>query len=91
MAGNLELKQENFPFTETFVSKNSSIYQSHIENRLTICWYSIVHFNHSVRDKYKTRVSCNLHLPAVNLTKFHKGAYISGIKVFNRLPQSLNY
>jgi hypothetical protein len=39
--------------------------------------------------KYKTRVSCNLHLPAVNLTKFHKGAYISGIKVFNHLPQSL--
>jgi hypothetical protein len=26
--------------------------------------------------KYKTRVSCNLHLPAVNLTQFHKGAYI---------------
>jgi hypothetical protein len=39
--------------------------------------------------KYKTRVSCNLHLPAVNLTQFHKGAYISGIKVFNHHPQSL--
>jgi hypothetical protein len=39
--------------------------------------------------KYETRVSCNLPLPAVNLTKFHKGSYISGIKVFNHLPQSL--
>jgi hypothetical protein len=25
----------------------------------------------------------------VNITKFHKGAYISGIKVFNHLPQSI--
>jgi hypothetical protein len=39
--------------------------------------------------KYKTRFSCNLHLPAVNLTTFHKGAYISGIKLFNHLPQPL--
>jgi hypothetical protein len=38
----------------------------------------------------KLRVFCNLHLPAVNLTKFHKwGIYISGIKVFNHFPQSL--
>jgi uncharacterized protein YpiB (UPF0302 family) len=39
--------------------------------------------------KYKIRVSCNLHLPAVNVTKFHKGAYISGIEVFSLLPQSI--
>jgi hypothetical protein len=38
---------------------------------------------------YKTRAHCNLHLPAVNLTKYSKGAYISGIKVFNHLPQSI--
>jgi len=29
----------------------------------------------------------NLHLPLANLSKFNKGAYISGIKVFNHLPQ----
>jgi hypothetical protein len=39
--------------------------------------------------KYKTRSNNNLHLPVVNLKKFNKGAYISGIKVFNNLPQSI--
>jgi hypothetical protein len=38
---------------------------------------------------YKTRAHCNLHLPAVNLTKYSKGAYISGIDAFNHLPQSI--
>ncbi|GFG29899.1 hypothetical protein Cfor_02255, partial [Coptotermes formosanus] len=37
--------------------------------------------------KYRTRYNNNLHLPIVNLSKFHKGAYISGVKVFNHLPQ----
>ena len=37
--------------------------------------------------KYKTRNNNNLHLPITNLSKFNKGAYISGIKVFNHLPQ----
>jgi hypothetical protein len=39
--------------------------------------------------KYKTRSLNNFHLPAVNLTKCNKGAYISGIKVFNHLPQAI--
>jgi hypothetical protein len=38
---------------------------------------------------YKTRAHCNLHLPAVNLTKYSEGAFISGINVFNHLPQSI--
>ena len=37
--------------------------------------------------KYKTRNNNNLHRPIANLSKFNKGAYISGIKVFNHLPQ----
>jgi hypothetical protein len=36
---------------------------------------------------YKTRNNNNLHLPIGNLSKFNKGAYIPGIKVFNHLPQ----
>jgi hypothetical protein len=36
---------------------------------------------------YRTRYNNNLHLPIVNLSKFNKGAYISGIKVFNHLLQ----
>ena len=37
--------------------------------------------------KYKTRNNNDLHLPLVSLSKFSKGAYVSGIKVFNHLPQ----
>jgi hypothetical protein len=37
--------------------------------------------------KYNTRLHSNLHVPIVNITTFHKGAYISGIKVFIHLPQ----
>jgi hypothetical protein len=36
--------------------------------------------------KYKTRNNNNLHLPIATLSKFNKGAYISGIKVSNYLP-----
>jgi hypothetical protein len=39
--------------------------------------------------KYQTRSHNNLHLPAVTLTEFNKGAYISGINIFNHLPQSI--
>jgi hypothetical protein len=37
--------------------------------------------------KYNTRLHSNLHVLIVNITKFRKGAYISGIKVFSHLPQ----
>jgi hypothetical protein len=36
--------------------------------------------------KYKTRNNTNLHLPTVNITKFYKGLYISGLKAFSHLP-----
>jgi len=37
--------------------------------------------------KYKTRNNNNLHRPIASLSKFNKGTYISGIKVFNNLPR----
>ena len=37
--------------------------------------------------KYNTRNKNNLYLPTVHLTKFSKGTYITGIRVFNHLPQ----
>jgi hypothetical protein len=37
--------------------------------------------------KYKTMNNNTLHLPLAGLSKFNKGAFISGIKVFNHLPQ----
>jgi hypothetical protein len=40
---------------------------------------------HSVHTRSKT----NLHPPTVNLTKFQKGVYYSGIKIFNNLPHNI--
>jgi hypothetical protein len=37
-----------------------------------------------------TRSNINLHPPVCNLTVFHKGAYFSGIKLFNCLPLEIN-
>ena len=39
--------------------------------------------------KYRTRYSNNLHLPIVSLSKFKKGAYFSGIKVFSHLLECI--
>jgi len=33
-----------------------------------------------------TKQSSNLYLPQANLTIYQKGAYYSGIKIFNNLP-----
>jgi len=33
-----------------------------------------------------TRQRNNLHLPQANLTIYQKGAYYTGIKIFNNLP-----
>jgi len=40
---------------------------------------------HSVHTRFKT----NLHPPIDNLTKFQKGVYYSGIKIFNNLPHNI--
>ena len=36
-----------------------------------------------------TRFKTNLHLPTANLTKFQKGVYYSGIKIFINLLHNL--
>jgi hypothetical protein len=38
---------------------------------------------------YKTKNNNNLHPALANLTKFNKGPYTSGLKIFNHLPQYL--
>jgi hypothetical protein len=38
---------------------------------------------------YKTRSRENLRMPSMNLAKFKCGAYITGIRVYNHLPQSI--
>ena len=37
---------------------------------------------------FQTRFKTNLHQPIANLTKFQKGVYYSGIKIFNNLPHN---
>jgi hypothetical protein len=39
--------------------------------------------------KHKTRALNNLYLPEIKITKYSKGAYIAGIKVFNNLPPTI--
>jgi hypothetical protein len=36
-----------------------------------------------------TRHGSDLHPPSINLTKYQKGVYCSGIKIFNDLPQNI--
>jgi hypothetical protein len=48
----------------------------------------VFNFNNEIH-KYTTRFHSNLHVPLVNNTEFKKGAYMSGIKVFSHLPQSI--
>jgi hypothetical protein len=36
-----------------------------------------------------TRQSVNLHLPSVKLTKYKKGTYYMGVKMFNHLPRTI--
>jgi hypothetical protein len=47
--------------------------------------FSTNYQTHSVNTSYKT----NLHPPIASLTKFQKGAYYSGITIFNNLPHNI--
>jgi hypothetical protein len=40
---------------------------------------------HNIRTRYRY----NLHVPNTNLSKYQKGVYYSGIKLFNNLPPSI--
>jgi hypothetical protein len=45
----------------------------------------VFNFNIDIH-KYTTRFHGNLHVPIINITRFKKGAYIMGIKIYNHLP-----
>jgi hypothetical protein len=38
---------------------------------------------------FNTRQKTNLHQPTANLTKYQKGVYYSGVKIFNNLPKEI--
>jgi hypothetical protein len=48
----------------------------------------IFNFNNEIHE-YITRSHGNLYVPIVNTSKFDKGTYITGIKVYNHLPRSI--
>jgi hypothetical protein len=35
---------------------------------------------------YNTRTSNDLHLPTATLTRYQRGAYYSGVNIYNQLP-----
>ena len=52
--------------------------------------YSLILYTVNNKHLYTTRCNNNLHLSTVNLSKFNKGAYFSGIKFFNHLLEYIN-
>ena len=62
--------------------------QSHYILSLLLCIVNnknIFHVNSEMHG-FNTRQNSNLHQPQANLLLYQKGAYYSGIKVFNSLP-----
>ena len=49
---------------------------------------NLFHVNSEIHS-FNTTQSSNLHQPQVNLSLYQKGAYYSGIKVFNNLPSNI--
>ena len=75
-------------FREVFKSMEIMIYSQYIYSLVlyTINNKHLFDTNNEIH-KYKTRNNNNLHCPIANLSKFNKGSYLLGIKVFNHLPQ----
>jgi len=73
-----------------FVIKNKHLYNT---NNQIQCPHKIVRSTVSTQDNQihsvHTRFKTNLHPPIANLTKFQKGVYYSGIKIFNNLPHDI--
>jgi hypothetical protein len=66
------------------------LYSQHIFSLLTysrMWWTTNIYLqkNLDVRN-HDTRSANNFHLPIINLTIYQKGAYYTGIKIFNYLP-----
>jgi hypothetical protein len=51
---------------------------------------NLFHVNSEIHS-INTRQNSNLHQSQANLTLYQKGAYYSGIKVFNNLPPNIRY
>ena len=74
--------------TELFKSKKIlPLYSQHIFSLLMYVVYNKHLFTRNWEvHKHNTRSAKNFHLPITNLTIYQKGAYYTGIKIFNYLP-----
>jgi len=68
-----------------------AIYYSHFHSIIS---YGVIFWGHiapstRVFRLQKRNYKSNLHQPIANLSKYHKGAYYSGIKVYNSLPTQI--
>jgi hypothetical protein len=59
-----------------FVAKNNNLFLSNSE-------IHVINTRHNNNNN-------NLHYPSYNLTIFQRGAYCSGVKVFNKLPSNIH-
>ncbi len=64
------------------------LYSQYIYSLILVVLNNMLFTLNNETHMYNTRNN-NLHPPLVHLTKFSKGLYITGIKVFNHLPQNL--
>jgi hypothetical protein len=73
------------------VFKNMEIMTLYSQDMYSLILYTVNNKNlfstNNEIHKYRTRYNNNLHLPIANLSKFNKGAYMSGFKVFTHRPQ----
>jgi len=70
-------------------ANNEAIFPVYILNNIIYSSNKYLYTTNNGIHKYNTRNNNNL-LPALtNLTKYNKGSYVPGIKVFNHLPQYL--
>ena len=72
---------------------NNQIHSVHTRQSDPQCPHKIVRSTVSTQDSQihsvHTRFKTNLHPPIANLTKFQKGIYYSGIKIFNNFPHDI--
>jgi hypothetical protein len=67
------------PFSDFFTLSILTVKNKHL--------FTTNNQTHTVHTQLKT----NLHPPIANLTKFQKGVYYSGIKIFNNLPHEIKH
>jgi hypothetical protein len=62
------------------------IIMADVERRVVV---SIEQFQMTAYTQHKDSLQINLHVPTSNLSKYHRGVYCTGMKLFNNHPQTV--